>query len=267
MLSVTSEQVEIDIKEVYRYLGYGTDAPDERIAGTIGECIREVEAASQLRSFCRGFSFSRKGNADGDASFEGNADGDAPIANVSRIDAAAIEIGGIHIESSDLARHLGSCAYVYVFGATIGIGLDRLIARASISEMTKATIYQAVGAAYIEAYCDVINSELDRIAAAGGKGTRPRFSPGYGDFDITYQKDIFKLLDLTKHTGISLTEGMLMTPSKSVTAIVGVTCEGAAQTDPAGDPSQKESVEKGQRLRHNCEICDLEDCRFRRDDR
>lgn len=260
MLSVTSEQVEIDIKEVYRYLGYGSAEPEGHIAETIRDCVREVEAVSELRSFCRDFPLSGKGNAGADGSSEANAD--------------MVTIGSVHIESAALARHLDSCVKVYVFGATIGIGLDRLIARASISDMTKATIYQAVGAAYIEAYCDVINDELDGIARAEGKGTRIRFSPGYGDFDIEYQADLFKLLDLTKHTGISLTEGMLMTPSKSVTAIVGVTCEGAtcvgvtcggADDDEQYEDSQEpDPAEKKESPRHNCEHCDLVDCRFRR---
>ena len=251
MLSVSSQQIEIDAKEVYRYLGYGTSEPDEYVAGIIRECVREVEAVSELRSFCRSFSLSCKGNP-----CCGDFFGSDPV---------AVTIGSVNIRSRALAKHLESCVRVYVFGATIGIGLDRLIARASISDMTRATIYQAVGAAYIEAYCDVINGELNRIAAAEGRGTRPRFSPGYGDFDIKYQEDIFKLLDLTKHTGISMTEGMLMTPSKSVTAIVGLTCEGAAGGGQEDGSSLTYSATKANRQGYNCDECDLIECPFRRD--
>lgn len=252
MLSVTSEKVTIDKKEVCRYLGYGASAPDEKVSAMIDECMEEVVSASELRSFCRSFPLGDKGNA-----------GSAHITIAGQ---ANITIGSLEVNSADLAKNLASCVEVYIFGATIGIGLDRLIARASVSDMMRATIFQAVGAAYIEAYCDVINDELDELAASKGRGTRPRFSPGYGDFSMSHQRDIFELLDLTKHTGISLTEGILMTPSKSVTAIVGVTCEAAECEARDDDTYRPDTADKGQSTGHDCERCDLVDCQFRRNE-
>ena len=51
--------------------------------------------------------------------------------------------------------------------------------------------------------------------------TKNRFSPGYGDFDIVYQKDIFAILDCPKRIGLTLNSSLMMSPSKSVTAIIG----------------------------------------------
>ena len=49
-----------------------------------------------------------------------------------------------------------------------------------------------------------------------------RFSPGYGDFDIGFQKEIFKLLNCPKNIGLSLCDSFIMSPSKSVSAIIGL---------------------------------------------
>ena len=51
---------------------------------------------------------------------------------------------------------------------------------------------------------------------------RPRFSPGYGDFDIAHQDMILRMLDTAKKIGLTLTGGNMLTPSKSVTAVIGL---------------------------------------------
>ena len=50
----------------------------------------------------------------------------------------------------------------------------------------------------------------------------PRFSPGYGDLPLSLQRDIFRVLDCPRKIGLTLNESLLMSPSKSVTAIVGL---------------------------------------------
>jgi cobalamin-dependent methionine synthase I len=51
---------------------------------------------------------------------------------------------------------------------------------------------------------------------------RPRFSPGYGDLPLELQTNLFKVLDCQHFIGLTLNDSMLMSPSKSVTAIVGL---------------------------------------------
>ena len=43
---------------------------------------------------------------------------------------------------------------------------------------------------------------------------RPRFSPGYGDFDIQYQKPLMQMLDCAKTIGLTMTDSFMMTPTK-----------------------------------------------------
>ena len=74
----------------------------------------------------------------------------------------------------------------------------------------------------IENWCDEVNEIIRREAAEEQLFLRPRYSPGYGDLALESQRDFFRILDITKHTGISLTEGCLMVPTKSVTAFIGL---------------------------------------------
>ena len=110
----------------------------------------------------------------------------------------------------------------YLFAATIGIEVDRLIKRTELTKMSDAVIYQAAGAAMIEAYCDEVNEELNQEAHKNNEFLKPRFSPGYGDLALDHQKDFMRILQMDK-IGISLLESLLMVPSKSVTAIIGIT--------------------------------------------
>lgn len=129
--------------------------------------------------------------------------------------------------------------------ATLGLGPDRLIARAQAEGlMSRALALQAVSAAMIEAWCDRVNAELQGQALECGKRCRPRFSPGYGDFPLECQPGLFRLLGVQRNIGVTLTDSLLMLPTKSVTAVIGL-CDGETPC-PTG-----------------CAACDRADCAFR----
>ena len=113
--------------------------------------------------------------------------------------------------------------------------------------MSEAVIYQAAGAALVEEVCDQLNAEIVSAAQARGLVCRPRFSPGYGDFSLEHQRDFIRILNTPKLLGVCLLDSLLMTPSKSVTAVVGL-CHGEVS----------ESL-----VNHPCERCGCPDCQFR----
>ncbi|MBR3996650.1 MAG: Vitamin B12 dependent methionine synthase activation subunit [Clostridia bacterium] len=121
------------------------------------------------------------------------------------------------VNSASLSENLAGSDSAVIFGATIGIGIDRLINKYSRLSPAKALCIQAIGAERIETLCDVFNKEMNSKFIY----TKNRFSPGYGDFDIVYQKDIFAILDCPKRIGLTLNSSLMMSPSKSVTAIIG----------------------------------------------
>ena len=121
-------------------------------------------------------------------------------------------------DSRSLSQHLSGFSDAVIFAATVGIGLDRLIMKYSRLSPSRAVCFQAIGAERIEAVCDAFCGELKLDHSE----TSPRFSPGYGDFPLQFQSEIFKALDCPRKIGLSLNSALLMSPSKSVTAIVGV---------------------------------------------
>ena len=87
--------------------------------------------------------------------------------------------------------------------------------------MSKELFFQAIGAERIEALCDAFEAELRADLASEGKYLGARFSPGYGDLPLTLQRDVFAALKPEKTLGLTLGENLLMTPTKTVTAIAG----------------------------------------------
>lgn len=149
-------------------------------------------------------------------------------------------------DSRDLQKCLRGCDEIILFAATVGLGLDRYIARHQRNATTKALLAQACGTERIESLCDLFCWEMQEEAAREGKSCTARFSPGYGDLPIQAQKDIFALLDCGRQIGVSLSDSLLMTPSKSVTAVFGVR---------AGESCQRDN---------KCGGCKNSDCIYRR---
>lgn len=157
-----------------------------------------------------------------------------------------VDFGSVSCESKGLSTNLSQCHKAVIFAATIGIGIDRLIAKYSRISPSKALCFQAIGAERIESLCDLFNKEITREANSQNLFTRPRFSPGYGDLSLHIQKNIFEILDCPRKIGLSLNESLLMSPSKSVTAIIGIS------------DKPKYCSTSG------CSECSKTDCNFRR---
>ena len=125
-----------------------------------------------------------------------------------------VDLGALRIRSADLAAHLQGRARAVIFTATVGAGVDRLIARTARTSPAKALLFDALATERVEALCDAFTARY----------TAPhrRFSPGYGDLPLEFQRDIFAVLDCPRRIGVTLCENLLMVPTKSVSAIVGV---------------------------------------------
>lgn len=185
------------IREVLRYLGYGMNVPDDRVMNIIEECISEVKAAAEPKNVCRRFNI--------------------------RISGDDIYAEDTYFKSHALAVNLKGCKEAFFMAVTLGIGVDRLLNRNLRLDMTRAAIIQAVAAAEIEEYCDACQLNIEKEVSAAGLHVRPRFSPGFGDFGLEVQQIFLDITGGGKKLGISLTDGGIMIPEKSVTAVIGLT--------------------------------------------
>ncbi len=210
----------IDRREVIRYLGYKGHTPTQDVLDLIEVCVKEVEAAAEPKHVMRRFP--------------------------AEVTDSSVTAGGLTLQSRHLARHLKDCREVILFAATLGTGVDRLLHKYVKLQVSKAVVIQAVAAAAIEAYCNQCQREIETECAKEELFVRPRYSPGYGDLSLTVQADFLQVLQAQKTVGIVLTEGDIMLPEKSVTAIMGLS------------PVQTGCHREG------CEMCPNIRCAYRR---
>jgi cobalamin-dependent methionine synthase I len=230
-MQVTNGEIRqrINLREVYRYLGYGRNIPDDDIKAVIDEVIDSLIDVIKPKNIYKIY----------DCQIEGEK---ITLSGSGQ---------GLTVMSKNLSDNLRQCKKVVLMAATLGIEADKLMQKYEVLNMAKASITQACGAASIEAYCNILQEKIleDVIKSTGKKlYLRPRFSAGYGDVALTVQKDIFGALECTKRIGLTLTESLLMYPTKSVTAFIGLT-------------ENPESCHVGR-----CGNCDKKDCEFREGD-
>lgn len=204
---------QINEKEILRYSGVKGEVPE--INSLVNDCLDEMEGKLTFKVCYT----------------------ELPVNVVD----GKLDLTFTTVKSEDLAVNLKNCSRFVLFAATVGVGLDRLIAKYNALSPAKALVFQAIGAERIESLCNLFNKEITEKY----KTTKPRFSPGYGDLPLDIQRDIFNALECSKKIGLTLNESLLMSPSKSVTAIIGV-------VDGSGCASEK-----------GHSTCKKTDCEFR----
>lgn len=184
------------LEEAIRYLGYKGAKPSEEVVAGLTEAIEEVRVAAVPKHIYKAFPVKFKE------------------------DGAWIETYAF--PGQTLAKHIADCEQAVLLAATLGVGVDRLLRKYSVLNLTKAVYVQAAAAALLEEYCDGLQKELEAYYQKQGLYVLPRFSPGYGDLPLESQRALFALLKPQKQLGLMLTDNFMMVPEKSVTAIVGV---------------------------------------------
>jgi len=128
-------------------------------------------------------------------------------------------VGALELTGGDLRRELEGCRRAFLFVATLGAGVDALLRRLSVTSAADALMAQGLATSLIESYCDDCEEKMSETA---GEPLRRRFSPGYGDLPLAVQRPLLEILDAPRRAGVALTPSLLMVPSKSVSAIIGV---------------------------------------------
>lgn len=127
------------------------------------------------------------------------------------------------LPGKDIAKHLEGCDMVCLMAATLGSDIDFLIRRKSVESMSDAVILDACASVAIENVCDNFEQYLEKsYLKEDNTYITDRYSPGYGDFPIELQRDICNLTLSYKRMGLTCNESFLLTPAKSVTAVIGL---------------------------------------------
>jgi len=117
-------------------------------------------------------------------------------------------------------RMLSDCARCAVLVCTLGAVFDAWLQREQSRNMPRAVMLDALGSAYVEAACDAAEQEI--AARFPGQFLTDRFSPGYGDLPLDVQPLLLETTDAPRRLGVYATASHLMTPLKSVTALIGL---------------------------------------------
>ena len=195
---LNSEQVSPDFDELYRYAGFSrTRLTDSQMIELARSAVDEVSKAMNCRCVYTKF----------------------PLTFLPE---NRICFAGKEIQSQHLMLNLHECHSVYLFAATLGPAVDKLIQRETKINPAKAVMLQAAGAMFIERYCDLFIEFLTEEEGRENNRLRPRYSPGFGDVPLEVQKIFFELLQCQKNLALTLNDTLIMSPEKSVTAFTGV---------------------------------------------
>ncbi len=207
--------------ETLRYLGMGNTIPDETLKADILSAIDCVTASSSPKHVYRR--------------------GRCQVKN------GEVWLDTHVLKSEQLAMHLSGCREAFLFASTLGVGVDRLLQRDAVLKPSLAVMEQAAAAAVIESYSGAVCRELEaEIMKEGVYHLRPRFSAGYGDLSLEEQVFFLQALEAAKRIGLMYTDGFMLIPTKSITAVIGIG-EGVARCFAKG-----------------CATCSKMDCTFRK---
>ena len=88
-------------------------------------------------------------------------------------------------------------------------------------EYTSSILLDAAATTAVEQAADAMEKTIEQNPLIRGYSMRWRFSPGYGDWPLSQQTDLFRLSN-AETIGIRLSSSMMMIPRKSITAIIGL---------------------------------------------
>ncbi|MCX7779386.1 MAG: methionine synthase [Negativicutes bacterium] len=158
----------------------------------------------------------------------------------------------VTLEGQHIRRHLAGCVSVAILAATIGPGVEeRAAALFGKGEYTSGLLLDAAGSAAVEEVADSLERLIVNNGAQQGYGATPRFSPGYGDWAISIQPEMLRLAHAGE-IGVNITASLMLTPRKSITAVIGL-----YPTIPAAASPQRQP--------RNCQNCPHRRCIARKE--
>lgn len=211
---------DVNFDEALRYLGYGGNTPDSKTKELLLLCGKQLQDAMEGKFVYKVFDL---------------VDGQIPNSSFK-------------LKGKAIKNHLKNCEKVIFMCATLSGGVDLLIRKKQITGMAEAMITDSLASAVIEQVCD----KAEEIILRDFKEYEHtwRFGLGYDDFPLDCQKQFLDILDAPKRIGVCVNQSMMLTPTKSVTCVIGL--------GHGLEVSSKKS----------CDMCSFRDkCQFRKEGR
>ncbi len=189
----------IDINEVLRYLGYRGQEITKELMNDVKETVKESKCLFKAKYVYREF-------------------------KIVKDNGEILLVGtNLRLKSKDIFNLLKNSDKCILMAATVGNEIERKIKLYSKCNLTKALILDSCATTAIEEVCDNLQKSIGKEMLKGEENFTFRYSPGYGDLSLEIQKDIISILDCERKIGLKVSSEMLLFPRKSVTAIIGIT--------------------------------------------
>ncbi|HKJ79378.1 MAG TPA: vitamin B12 dependent-methionine synthase activation domain-containing protein [Prolixibacteraceae bacterium] len=128
----------------------------------------------------------------------------------------------LFVPAKIISIQLKNATKIAVFLCTAGSEITDLSKKAEAEgDLVYSHIVDWVGSVIVEKAMDKIQDSLEKEMQLNGLGITDRFSPGYCEWNVAEQQNLFQLLP-TGFCGISLSKQSLMHPIKSVSGIIGI---------------------------------------------
>lgn len=187
---------QVDEKEMMRYAGLPpgeTGFPHEEIQAA----LREASALAAPRGIWQILPY------DPDSGWLGDSDGMA-------------------LSGASIQKHLSLSFSAAVLAVTAGPDIEEACgSHFKNGNYARGLLLDAAATAVTEHLADQLDAYLKNDARRSGQKATWRFSPGYGDWPVTQQADFCRLIQAGR-IGIRATDHAMLTPRKSVTAIIGL---------------------------------------------
>ncbi len=199
------------VEEVLRYSGVSSAAMQQdggafkQLYPEAEKLLRQLDETIQPKSLCRVY----------DLSFDASS---GTFSLLGTDESPMLTLSG------QLAHTmLTGCEKAALLLCTLGLGFDSLLRTQQARGMAQAALLDACGNVLVEEACDKAEEALRQQHP--GLFLTDRFSPGYGDLPLALQQPLLRALDATRLAGVYLTDTCLMNPSKTVTAILGLSTQ------------------------------------------
>lgn len=194
-------RLRVDRAEALRYLGYSGQELDADLADRFNEAVEACER--ELHPRCVHAVF--------------------PLDSERSNECHVVLVGcGLVLEGRDIARHVEGACEVALMACTLGVESERALRQRAAISPTDALMYGAAASSLVEAAADAEEARIVEEAATRGLRTNFRYSPGYGDLPLDVQPAFLDALDAPRRIGLVCTEGNVLVPTKSITAVVGL---------------------------------------------
>ena len=192
------ELTNLNKEQVYRWVGYRSDCHTitPELDGMVEDCIREVLETARPKAVF------------------------SPLLPIEG-ESGAYSAAGLPLMGQDMAKHLEHCQQVLLLAVTLGAPLDMRIRRTEAVDMARAVVLDSAANVAVEEAAWQAEDEMRMELSASGLYLTGRYSPGYGDYPISVQKELLRLTDAGRKIGLSVTPSHIMTPRKSITAVLG----------------------------------------------